>query len=72
MDRPPTRPAPRTVDGVTADGESVDVDPARDAWTAHRLALLALTGLALYLCWLVARPFVASLAWRNARLATIN
>lgn len=35
-------------------------------WTPRRVALLALTGLALYLCWLVARPFVASLAWATA------
>jgi predicted PurR-regulated permease PerM len=31
-----------------------------------RLALLALTVLALYLCYLVARPFVSSLAWATA------
>jgi predicted PurR-regulated permease PerM len=41
-------------------------EPADGAWTARRLALLALTGLALYLCWLMARPFVASLAWATA------
>jgi len=40
--------------------------PAQAQWDARRLALLALTGLALYLCWLMARPFVASLAWATA------
>jgi predicted PurR-regulated permease PerM len=43
-----------------------DDDPAHAAWTARRLALLALTALALYLCWLIARPFVASLTWATA------
>lgn len=36
------------------------------SWSARRLALLALTALSLYLCWLIARPFVASLAWASA------
>ncbi len=43
-----------------------DDDAGPAAWTARRLALLALTALALYLCWLIARPFVASLAWASA------
>jgi hypothetical protein len=33
-----------------------DADGADAAWTARRLALLAITALALYLCWLVASP----------------
>jgi predicted PurR-regulated permease PerM len=40
--------------------------PVPAHWDASRLALLALTGLALYLCWLMARPFVTSLAWATA------
>ncbi|HYF58595.1 MAG TPA: AI-2E family transporter [Burkholderiaceae bacterium] len=43
-----------------------DADPRAAAWTARRLALLAITGLVLYLCWLIARPFVASLTWATA------
>ncbi|RPH41227.1 MAG: hypothetical protein EHM87_20215, partial [Burkholderiales bacterium] len=35
-------------------------------WTANRLALLALTVLALWLCWQVTQPFVASLTWATA------
>jgi predicted PurR-regulated permease PerM len=40
--------------------------PVPQHWDARRLALLALTGLALFLCWLMARPFVTSLAWATA------
>lgn len=43
-----------------------DDDPPQAAWTARRLALLAITALALYLCWTVAQPFVPSLAWATA------
>lgn len=64
MDRPRTRLASAAPDVDPV--EPVGADPAQSAWTARRLALLALTGLALYLCWLVARPFVASLAWATA------
>ena len=55
-------PDPVLQDPVRGD----DADPANAAWTARRLALLALTALALWLCWLVARPFVASLTWATA------
>jgi predicted PurR-regulated permease PerM len=40
--------------------------PVPVRWDARRLALLALTGLGLYLCWLMARPFITSLAWATA------
>jgi predicted PurR-regulated permease PerM len=40
--------------------------PGSPPWDPAQLALLALTALALYLCWLMARPFVASLAWAGA------
>ena len=43
-----------------------DDDSGHAAWSPRRLALLALTALALYLCWLIARPFFASLAWASA------
>jgi predicted PurR-regulated permease PerM len=58
--------------GAVLDPAPGDAPPApavadADAnWTAHRLALLALTALGLWLCWLVARPFVASLTWACA------
>jgi predicted PurR-regulated permease PerM len=66
-----SRPTPPKA-GAVLDPAPGDAPPAPavtdpDAnWTAHRLALLALTALALWLCWLVARPFAASLTWACA------
>lgn len=43
--------------------------PSASFWSVHGLsdlALLALTALALLLCFLIARPFVSSLAWATA------
>lgn len=56
------RPDPAPRDAPPGDA----ADPAQAAWTPRRLALLALTALALWLCWLVAKPFVASLTWATA------
>ncbi len=58
-------PAPPVPAPFAAAGDD-DVDVGPPAWSARRLSLLALTALALYLCWTIARPFVASLAWASA------
>lgn len=60
--RPPEAAAPPPV----ASRRVVERREADAAWSARRLALLALTALALYLCWLIARPFFSSLAWASA------
>ncbi len=67
-DARPTPPQAGTVlDPAPGDAPPAPAVADPDAnWTAHRLALLALTALALWLCWLVARPFVASLTWACA------
>jgi predicted PurR-regulated permease PerM len=51
------------------DPPQAPVPPAAGFWSEHGLsdlALLALTVLALLLCYLIARPFVSSLAWATA------
>jgi predicted PurR-regulated permease PerM len=64
---PPGNVLGNVLDPVPGDAPAQLAPADPDAnWTAHRLALLALTALALWLCWQVARPFVTSLTWACA------
>jgi len=67
MSGPQSSPPGNVLDPAPGDAPARVPDVAPDAnWTANRLALLALTVLALWLCWQVTQPFVASLTWACA------
>lgn len=62
----PTSTVPGAIlDAAPGDAPAENTD-ADETWAARRLARLALTALALWLCWQVASAFVVSLTWATA------